>query len=139
MEDFECYYPGQNYVDAKNPNVEEENNGWDFNGIIEFQFQTQYSYCKFKSSFINGLVKWTSVLVYFFVIWSILCRVVKNNFMSSLQAHMKSVDNQIRLENQKPVNKRKPDFEERLSFEKIYQNAFQVKRLEALVKEAKDQ
>ena len=36
LEEYQCYYPGQNYVDAKNPNIASENNEWVFNGKIEF-------------------------------------------------------------------------------------------------------
>jgi len=38
LDQFSYYYPGQNYVNAKNPNVAAENSEWVFNGKIEFQF-----------------------------------------------------------------------------------------------------
>jgi hypothetical protein len=98
-----------------------------FQAQIEFNFGTAYSYSSYKASMIDALVKFCSILIYFFVIWAICSTVVKHFFMKQLKSEIVQIDEQVHLTyGLLPVSPFRSfkNFSEKLSFSKIYHNQF---------------
>ena len=64
------YFSGQNFITQNNPYAKDKDTG--YTATFEFKFVSQYSYCNYKEKFIDSLVKFCAVLIYFFVIWAFI-------------------------------------------------------------------
>jgi len=78
----------QNLPYAKDPEK-----GYD--AVIVFYFDFQYNYNHRDASFIDGLVKFGTVLVYFFLIWASVRMCVRNQFYAELKKEVLAADEQV--------------------------------------------
>lgn len=122
------------------PFQNQTDSGVTYEASINFQFNLQYQYNNYKASFIDALVKFGTVLVFYFIIWGICCRIVKFMFYKELTNEILRADQQVQMsEGMLPQTKRQSllRFSNELSFSKLYFNQFQVKKLELLMNDAR--
>jgi hypothetical protein len=86
----EFYFSGSSYSLTNSPYFNQTSVV--FEALLTFEFGTAYSYCNYKASMIDALVKFCSILIYFFVIWAVISKVVKYFFMKQLQDEIVKID-----------------------------------------------
>ena len=107
------------------PFQNQTDSGVTYEASINFQFNLQYQYNNYKASFIDALVKFGTVLVFYFIIWGICCRIVKFMFYKELTNEILRADQQVQMsEGMLPQTKRQSllRFSNELSFSKLYFN-----------------
>jgi len=111
-------------------------------GEIVFNFDYQYSYNNYGASGIDSLVKFSTILVFFFIIWTICCWFVKQRFLNELRFEILKTSQEIQMaDGALPLPKQQSlkNCADQLSFSRLFFNQFQIKRLEQLILEAREQ
>jgi len=70
---------------------------------INFQFDLQFNYNNYHSSFIDGLIKVATIMVYFLVFWAVLCQLVRIQFNHELFDTIVKLDQEIHISQGKVV------------------------------------
>jgi hypothetical protein len=92
---------------------------------IEFKFDIQFNYLNYQGSAVNGLVKISTVLVYFFLFWAIVCQFVRYFFHIQLYDTILKSDQEFHCDQGEVLlssEESRDRFASKLSYTNMYKN-----------------
>jgi len=94
---FQAYFSGST-INYKSPFIKQTLiDDTQFKGVIEFFLDFEYRYDNHKASFIDALIRYTTLLVFCYMVWAICCYVIKKKFEKALQSEIIRIDQEVQM------------------------------------------